>query len=136
MHSLTKVTLNAELQVDQHPMLIMQNIFAFLGGSQYFSKTDLSQAFNQIELSPESWRLTTINTPWGLFQYTRLCLGLQIPISGVHVVSCGGRHHKMGRNYSGKRSHLSADYADSEYHFCKVWLANPNLVRQWHNFHF
>ena len=71
-----KVTINPELQVGQHPMLTIRNIFASLGGSQYFSKIDLSQAFNQIELSPESQRLTTINTPWGLFQYTRLCFGI------------------------------------------------------------
>ena len=71
-----KVTLNPEFQVDQHPMLTMHNIFASLGGSQYFSKIDLSQAFNQIELSPELQRLTTINTPWGLLQYTCLCFGV------------------------------------------------------------
>ena len=29
---------------------------------------------------------------------------------------------KMGGNYSGKRSQLSADYTGSEYHFCEVWL--------------
>ena len=57
-------------------MLTTCDIFVSLGGSQYFSKIDLSQAFNQIELSPESQRLTTINTPWGLFQYTRLCFGI------------------------------------------------------------
>ena len=33
-----KVTLNPELQVDQHPMLTMRDIFVSLGGSQYFSK--------------------------------------------------------------------------------------------------
>ena len=90
-----KVTLNPELQVDQHPMLTMRDIFASLGGSQYFSKIDLSQAFNQIELSPESWRLTTINTIHlgGCFSTLVSALGLQIArlfFKGFWTMPCRG----------------------------------------------
>ncbi len=71
-----KVTLNPELHVDQFPLPSTREILATLGGCRYFSKIDLSQAFNQIELDAESRPLTTINTPWGLFRYTRLCFGV------------------------------------------------------------
>ena len=71
-----KVTLNPELHVDQYPLPSTREILSTLGGCRYFSKIDLSQAFNQIELDTESRPLTTINTPWGLFRYTRLCFGV------------------------------------------------------------
>lgn len=46
-----------------------------LNGAKVFSKMDLSQAYNQIELEdPEN--LTVINTHRGLFKYKRLVYGL------------------------------------------------------------
>lgn len=36
----------------------------------------MTNAYNQILLSPESHPLTTINTHRGLFQYNRLCFGI------------------------------------------------------------
>ena len=66
----------------------------------------------------------------------------QVPWYRLHIDYCGlflgymwlavvDATTRMGGNYSGKRSQLSTDYTGSEYHFCEVWLANPNLVRQW-----
>jgi hypothetical protein len=46
-----------------------------LSGGTYFSKIDLSSAYNQIELD-ESKRYTVINTHRGLFRYNRLVYGL------------------------------------------------------------
>ena len=43
---------------------------------KFFSKLDMTNAYNQIVLSPESRSLTTINTHRGLFQYNRLCFGI------------------------------------------------------------
>lgn len=71
-----KVTINPLLQVDQHPMPNTRDILATLNGCKYFTKLDLSQAFNQILLDEESMKLTTINTPWGMFEYTRLAFGI------------------------------------------------------------
>ena len=50
-------------------------LMAQLAGGQKFSKLDLSQAYQQIELDCESRKYVTINTHQGLYQYTRVPLG-------------------------------------------------------------
>ena len=47
-----------------------------LNGNKWFSKVDIRDAFNQIELDEESKILTTFVTPWGLYRYLRLNMGL------------------------------------------------------------
>jgi hypothetical protein len=47
-----------------------------LNGAQYFSKLDMKDAYNQLELHPESRHVTTFSTHIGLFRYTRLVYGL------------------------------------------------------------
>lgn len=42
----------------------------------YFTKLDLSQAYNQLVLSDSSRKYTVINTHRGLFKYNRLVYGL------------------------------------------------------------
>ncbi|VDP80232.1 unnamed protein product [Echinostoma caproni] len=49
-----------------------------LHGCQYFSKIDLADAYLQIPLDVESRYLTTINTPWGMYQYNFLPFGLHV----------------------------------------------------------
>ena len=41
-----------------------------------FTKLDLSQAYQQMLLTEQSAKFTTINTHLGLFQYTRLPFGI------------------------------------------------------------
>jgi hypothetical protein len=52
-----------------------EDIFATLEGGVLFVKLDLSQAYNQLELDELYQELCTINTPEGLFQYTRMPFG-------------------------------------------------------------
>ena len=47
-----------------------------LAGGQRFSKIDLSQAYQQVQLDDESRKLVTINTHQGLYQYTRVPFGI------------------------------------------------------------
>ncbi|KAL6723825.1 hypothetical protein Aduo_018789 [Ancylostoma duodenale] len=47
-----------------------------LNGGKKFSKLDLSDAYMQVELDPESRKYTTINTQKGLFEYTRVPFGI------------------------------------------------------------
>ena len=54
----------------------MEDIFATIVGEEKFSKLDLSQAYQQLVLSPGSRELLTINTHKGLFQLTRLQCGV------------------------------------------------------------
>ena len=54
----------------------MEDLFATLSGSRVFSKTDLSQAYQQLPLDEESQKLAVINTHKGFFRYTRLPFGI------------------------------------------------------------
>jgi len=47
-----------------------------LNGMKYFSKVDIRDAFLTIELDDESKNLTIFSTPWGLYRYKRLNMGL------------------------------------------------------------
>lgn len=71
-----KVTLNKVLAVDRFPVPKMDDLFSNLSGNEYFTKLDLSQAYNQVVLSESSRKYTVINTHRGLFKYSRLVYGL------------------------------------------------------------
>lgn len=71
-----KVTLNKVLEIDRYPVPKMEDLFSHLSGNKLFTKLDLSQAYNQIELSEDSKKFTVINTHRGLFKYSRLVYGL------------------------------------------------------------
>ncbi|XP_062574192.1 uncharacterized protein K02A2.6-like [Saccostrea cucullata] len=71
-----KVTINPVMKVDQYPLPRIQDIFASLAGGRKFSKIDLTQGYNQMQVDESSRELMTINTHMGLFQYTRLQFGV------------------------------------------------------------
>ena len=64
------------LEVDQFPMPTPEDLFATLAGGQAFTKLDLSQAYQQVTLEPDSCKYVTINTHRGLYQYKRLPFGV------------------------------------------------------------
>ena len=57
-----KQTINPVLHVQQYSLPRIDDIFAFLGGGQKFSKIDLRQAYLQMEMEEESNKFLTINT--------------------------------------------------------------------------
>lgn len=71
-----KVTLNRVLMVDRYPVPKVDDLFSNLCGNEYFTKLDLSQAYNQLVLDESSRNFTVINTHRGLFKYNRLVYGL------------------------------------------------------------
>ena len=71
-----KVTVNPVLKVNQYPMPTPEDLFATLAGGQTFTKLDLSHAYLQVLLEPDSRKYATINTHKGLYQYQRLPFGI------------------------------------------------------------
>ena len=71
-----KVTINREARIDPYPLPRIEDLFAVLGKGKVFSKLDLTSAYQQVPLEPESRKLTTINMIRGLFEYTRLPFGV------------------------------------------------------------
>ena len=48
------VFINAQLETHRQPMTLPEDLMRRLGGTHYFSKVDLADTYNQIELGPES----------------------------------------------------------------------------------
>lgn len=71
-----KVTINPWLNVEQYPLPKTQDLFAKLAGGLQFTKLDLSQAYQQVQLEENSRRYLTINTQKGLYLYNRLPYGV------------------------------------------------------------
>ena len=72
-----RVTVNKQLRQTATTTPPMDDMFQGLTG-RFFTKIDLTHAFLQIPLTPEAKELTTINTPFGLFQYQYLPFGLNV----------------------------------------------------------
>ncbi len=67
---------NQVLKPIMFPLPRMDSIFSYLGRKMYFTLLDLTQAFFQLKISDKSKPITAICTPWGLYQYRTLPMGL------------------------------------------------------------
>ena len=71
-----KVTVNPSLSVDQYPLPKVEDLLATLANGKKFTKLDLTQAYLQLALHPESKKYCTRNTHRGLYQFNRLPFGI------------------------------------------------------------
>ena len=71
-----QVAVNAVSKLDNYPIPKTEDLYASLTGSQEFTKLDLSQAYQQIQLDEDCKRYVTINTHKGLFRCNRLPYGV------------------------------------------------------------
>lgn len=71
-----KVTLNRVLEKEHYPLPVIKDIFAEMAGAKFFCILDLTGAYLQLPVRPESAPLLTVNTPLGLFRYNYLPFGL------------------------------------------------------------
>ena len=71
-----KVTIYQCVEKKIYPLPTTEDLFAQIAGGQFFSKLDMSQAYQQLTLDEDSKNLLVVNTPRGLFRYTRLPYGV------------------------------------------------------------
>lgn len=71
-----KTTINPVTVVESYPIPRIEELFARLTGGKKFTKLDLQDAYQQVPLDEECQELVTINTPKGLYQFTRLPFGV------------------------------------------------------------
>ena len=71
-----KTTVNPQLKTVSPPNINIDDILADLAGGVKFSKLDLANAYNQMEVSKESREYLTIATHNGLFRQNRLFFGI------------------------------------------------------------
>lgn len=67
---------NKSIIADCHPLPHMEDLFSELAGATHYSQIDLSSAYHQLPLHPESRKLIAFITHEGLFQFTRVPFGL------------------------------------------------------------
>lgn len=67
-----KVTINPWSAIDKYPSPKPQDLVASLAGGKYFTKLDLTHAYQQVELDLQSKPYLTINTQKGLYHMNRL----------------------------------------------------------------
>ncbi|XP_048729723.2 uncharacterized protein K02A2.6-like [Ostrea edulis] len=60
----------------RHPIPTIDELLQEMNSSKVFSKLDVTWAYHQIELKPESREITTFVTHKGLFRYKRLMFGV------------------------------------------------------------
>nr|XP_047141340.1 uncharacterized protein K02A2.6-like [Hydra vulgaris] len=71
-----KITINQAAPLDTYPIPNTTDQLATIAGGQKYTKLDLSQAYQQLELDETSQEFLTINTHQGLYQPTRLQFGV------------------------------------------------------------
>ena len=65
---------NKAIKRKQHPTPTLNELKTILSGANVFSKLDLNQGYNQLELAEESRYIITFATHLGLYRYKRLFL--------------------------------------------------------------
>ena len=71
-----KLTVNKVSKLDRHPIPKVEDLFSTLSGGTAFTKLDLTQAYQQLELDDDSKQYTVINTHRGLFRHNLLPFGI------------------------------------------------------------
>lgn len=68
--------LNQYVVPEKYPLPRINDLYLQLQGATIFSKLDIAKGYWHVVLAPESRPFTTTITPYGLFQYKRLPMGL------------------------------------------------------------
>ena len=76
--------LNKKVVFDAFPMPSVEHAFSHFHGAKVFSVLDLNSAYYQIPLSARSRKLTAFCTPFGLFEFNKLPMGISV---GCQVLS-------------------------------------------------
>lgn len=69
-------TVNKASRLDKYPIPKIEDLFAELAGRKKFTKLDMSQAYQQLELDTDSKQYVVVNTHRGLYKYHRLPYGI------------------------------------------------------------
>jgi transposase InsO family protein len=107
--------LNKKVVFDAFPMPTVEHAFAHFSGAKIFSVLDLNSAYYQIPLSAKSRKATAFCTPFGLFEFTKLPMGISV---GCQVLSravdslFGDLKHKFVYNFMDDLVVYSGSYTE------------------------
>ena len=77
---------NAKIVFDSYPMPTIDQALEQFSGATVFSVLDLNSAYYQIPLSAKSRRITAFCTPFGLFEFNKLPMGISVGCQGLSRV--------------------------------------------------
>ena len=69
--------LNQHIRREHYPIPTLDDAIAKIGNSKFYSKLDLTSGYWQVKLDYESSLLTTFNTPFGRYRFTRMPFGIK-----------------------------------------------------------
>ena len=69
--------LNRVIQVEQYPLPAINDLYAKLVSSKFFTKIDMKAAYHQIPIHPESIQYTALICEFGLFEYLAKPMGIK-----------------------------------------------------------
>ena len=69
-------SLNQKIIADKQPIPRIQEILDGLGGQEWFSTLDMAKAYHQGYVKEEFRKLTAFSTPWGLYEWIRIPMGI------------------------------------------------------------
>lgn len=68
--------INTAIERERCPIPTIDDLIVEMNGACIFSKFDCNKGYHQLELKPECRYITTFSTHQGVFQYKRLCFGI------------------------------------------------------------
>lgn len=71
------INLNKKTINEQYTMNNVNELLSRVAGAKFLTKIDLKSSFFQINLSPESQKYTSFQTPIGTFSYCVMAMGLK-----------------------------------------------------------
>ena len=74
-----KTTVNQVSKLDNYPIPKVEDLLATLGGGEKFTKLDMSQAYQQLQLDDESKQYTTSTHIKGSFSITAFHMEFRLP---------------------------------------------------------
>ena len=69
--------LNQRTELDHYPLPHLRDFTKDIAGCSIFSKVDLRKAFHQILIDERDRHKTCVTTPWGLYNFRRLSMGMK-----------------------------------------------------------
>ena len=78
--------MNSKVVFDSYPLPTIEQALDQFGGAVVFLVLDLNSAYYQIPLSERSRRVTAFCTPFGLFEFNKLPMGIRVGCQGLSRV--------------------------------------------------
>ena len=69
--------LNANTVTDSFPIPLVHEILSDLGQGKIFATLDMTNSFFQTRMHPDDVHLTAVNTPWGLYEWVVMPMGIK-----------------------------------------------------------